>query len=167
MNTLGIVIAVLAIFAGLLGIVGSFLPVLPGPPFSWIGMLLVFLWGKGANGVGDRMSLTLLIVMLVVTIVVTALDYIVPAMFAKRGGASKAASSGALIGSILGMLFFPPWGIILGVGIGAFAGEIIANGRSEKAIPAAWNAFLGFILSTGLKLIACVVMFTYIIIYAF
>ena len=167
MTTVGIIIAIVAIILGLIGIVGSFLPVLPGPPFSWLGMLLVFLWGGGTNGGGDKMSLTLLIVMLVVTIIVTILDYVVPAFFAKRGGASKAASAGALVGSILGMLLFPPWGIILGVGIGAFAGEIIANGMSEKAIPAAWNAFLGFLFSTGLKLIACVVMFTYIIIYAF
>lgn len=167
MTTLGIIIAVSAIILGLIGIVGSFLPVLPGPPFSWIGMLLVFLWGVGANGSGDKMSLTLLIVMLVVTILVTILDYVVPALFAKKGGASKAASAGALVGSILGMLLFPPWGIIVGVGIGAFVGEIISNGMTEKAIPAAWNAFLGFLFSTGLKLIACVVMFTYIIIYAF
>ena len=164
---MNVVIIIIAIVLGLLGIIGSFLPVLPGPPFGWLGMLVIFLWGKGTGGDGSPMSLTLLIIMLVVTIVVTALDYIVPALFAKKGGASKSASAGALVGSIIGMLFFPPWGIILGVAIGAFAGEFIHSGFTEKAVPAAWNAFLGFLLSTGLKLIASVVMFTYIIIYAF
>lgn len=162
-----IVIAIIAIIIGLVGIVGSVLPGLPGPPISWIGMLLIYIWGGGTKG-GEPMSLTLLLIMLGVTIVVTILDYVVPSYFTKKTGGSKWGSWGAIIGLIVGTIFFPPWGMILGSAIGAFAAELLFSGRNaEASLESAWGAFLGFLFGTGIKLAATGVMLYYIIAYGF
>ena len=88
-----VVIGILAVIAGVVGILGSILPALPGPPLSWVGMLLLYFWG-GTNGAGEEMSLTLLLVWLGITVAVTILDYVVPAYFTKVTGGSKYASIG-------------------------------------------------------------------------
>ena len=160
------VLAILAIIAGVIGIVGSIIPGLPGPPVSWVGMLLAFL-AKGLNSTGERMSLTLLLVWLAITIIVSILDYVIPAKFTKITGGSKAASRGALAGLVLGM-FFTPIGMILGRLICAFAAELLFSGKGiALSVKAALGTFLGFITGTWLKLVTSSVMLYYIIVYAF
>ena len=162
-----IFIAIVAIILGLVGIIGSVAPGLPGPPLSWVGLLLIYLWGGGTKG-GEPMSLTILLVMLAVTVIVTVLDYVVPAWFTKRTGGSKYGSWGSLIGLFVGMFFFAPWGMILGTMIGAFAAELLFSGKgTNESLKAAWGAFLGFLSGTGIKLAATGVMFYYIIAYGF
>ena len=85
------VVIVLAVLAGLIGIAGSILPGLPGTPFSWIGMLILYIWGSGANGEGDPMSLQTLIVWGIVVLVVSVIDYIVPMYLTRATGGSKYA----------------------------------------------------------------------------
>ncbi|MBO5545687.1 MAG: DUF456 domain-containing protein, partial [Bacteroidales bacterium] len=94
MNTFMIIVAVIL---GVVGIAGSILPGLPGPPLSWIGVLLIYFFG------GDPMSQTLLFVLLAVTIVVTVVDYLVPAWFTKVTGGSKYAAWGAILGLLAGL----------------------------------------------------------------
>ncbi|MFC2110692.1 DUF456 domain-containing protein [Bacteroidota bacterium] len=129
-----------------LGIVGSFLPILPGPPTGWIGLLLLhqtdavptdwnFLW-----------------ITLFIAILVTVLDYIIPIIGTKKFGGTKKGMWGATFGLIIG-LFFGPIGIIAGPFIGAFIGEYLGNpDDTQKALKVAFGSFIGFLLSTGLKL---------------
>ena len=160
------VLGILAIIAGVAGIVGSIIPALPGPPASWIGMLLAF-FAKGLDKSGEPMSLTFLLIWCGIMIVVTVLDYIVPAKFTKITGGTKAASKGAMLGLLLGM-FLTPVGMILGSLIGAFAGELIFAGKNiTDSVKSSLGAFLGFICGTGLKLISSGLMMYYIIIYSF
>jgi uncharacterized protein YqgC (DUF456 family) len=160
-------ITVLAIVAGIGGIAGSILPGLPGAPFSWIGMLLLYIWGNGANAAGEPMSLTTLIVWGVVVVVVSVVDYIVPMYLTKATGGSKYAERGAMIGLIAG-IFLTPIGMVLGSFLGAFLGELIyAKKDAESSLKAAIGSFLGFILGTGIKTIAAVLMMWKIIVYAF
>ena len=160
-----VVIAILAVLAGIVGILGSILPALPGPPLSWLGMLLLYFWG-GTDGKGEGMSLTVLLTMLGVTIVVSILDYLVPSYFTKVTGGSKAAGRGALIGMLVGIFIFPPWGMIVFSLLGAFLAELIfKKKRSTEALNAALGSFIGFIFGTGMKLAACGVMMYYIIVY--
>ena len=159
-----VLISILAVLAGVIGIIGSILPALPGPPLSWLGMLLLYFWG-GTNGKGEEMSSTILLVMLGVTIVVSILDYVVPGYLTKVTGGSKYAERGAIIGMIIGM-FLSPLGMILLSFFGAFLAEIIyAKKSSGAALKSALGSFLGFLLGTGMKLIACGVMMYYIIVY--
>jgi uncharacterized protein YqgC (DUF456 family) len=113
METLLLVIAAVLIF---LGIVGSFLPFLPGPPLAWAGLLLMHFTST------HYFSVTFLIITAIVTAVVSLLDYILPVWATKRSGGTKYGQKGATAGMILG-LFAGPLGIVLGPLIGAFVGE--------------------------------------------
>lgn len=151
-------LSILAVILGLIGIAGAIIPGLPGPPISWIGILLAYLSEGG-------MSPTCLWVWLAVAIVVTILDYVLPASFTKLTGGSKYASWGALIGLFVGMLFpLVPVGMLGGSILGAFLAEIVfANKDVGSSIVSALGAFAGFIFTTGMKLIVCGLMMYYIV----
>ena len=160
-------IGILAIVLGIVGIIGSVAPALPGPPLSWLGLLALYIWGGGTNGAGDPMSTRFLLIWLAIVIVVSILDYIVPAYFTKLTGGSKWGGWGAIAGLFLGLIY-PPVGMILGSLLGAFAGELLfAQKDTVTSIKSAFGAFLGFLFGTGLKLITTGVMLFYIIVYAF
>ena len=160
-------IAILAIVLGIVGIIGSVAPALPGPPLGWLGMLVLYIWGGGANGAGEPMSTQFLLIWLGIVIIVSILDYIVPAYFTKVTGGSKYGSWGAIAGLFLGLVF-PPVGMILGSLLGAFAAEFLFAGTDTvTSLKSAFGAFLGFLFGTGLKLICSAVMLFYIVIYAF
>jgi uncharacterized protein YqgC (DUF456 family) len=158
-------IAILAVCAGVFGIIGAIVPGLPGPPVSWVGMLLLYFWG-GVNRAGDKMSTTLLLVWLGITILVSVLDYLVPGYFTKVTGGTKYGSRGAIVGLILGAIFIPPFGMIIGAIAGAFCAELYyAQKGTGAAFKSALGAFGGFLFGTGLKFIAACCMMYYIIVY--
>ena len=160
-------IGILAIVLGIVGIIGSIAPGLPGPPLSWLGMLALYIWGGGTNGAGEPLSTQFLLVWLGIVIVVSVLDYFVPAYFTKLTGGSKYGSWGALAGLFIGLIF-PPVGMILGSLIGAFAGDLLfAEKDAGTSLKSAFGAFLGFLFGTGLKLTCSAVMLFYLLIYAF
>lgn len=166
-NKMETFIAIAAILLGLLGLVGSVVPGIAGPPFSWAGLLVLYIWGSGTNSSGDPLSLTILLVWLGITIFLWIMDYVVPGYFTKLTGGSKYGGWGATIGLFLGLIY-PPVGMILGALGGAFIGELVfARKDPATSVKAAFGAFLGFLASTGAKLIACAVMMFYIVIYAF
>lgn len=159
-----VVLAIFAVILGIVGIVGSIVPGLPGPPVSWVGLLLAYL-KHGVNGAGDQMTLTFLLVWLAVTIIVSILDYVVPAKFTRMTGGSKAASRGAIVGLLIGM-FVPPVGILLGTLLGAFLADFIFEDKGVwGSFKASIGAFLGFICGTGMKLVTSGIMMYYIIVY--
>lgn len=161
------VIIIIAILLGIVGIIGSIVPGIPGPPVSWLGMLVLYIWGSGLDSAGDPMSTRLLLIWLGITIVVTILDYIVPAYFTKITGGSKYGGWGAIIGLFAGLVFTPV-GMIVGSLIGAFVAELLfANKDAGTSLKSALGAFLGFLFGTGLKLISTAVMLYYIIVFAF
>ena len=160
-------VAVAAIVLGIAGIIGSVAPALPGPPLSWLGLLLLYFWGGGVNGAGEPMSTTFLLVWLAIVGVVSLLDYVVPAYFTKLTGGSKYGGWGAIAGLVIGLIY-PPVGMILGSLLGAFAAELLFAGKNATdSVKSAFGAFLGFLFGTGLKLTCSGVMLFYIIIYAF
>ena len=82
-------IAIIAIVMGVVGIIGSVAPALPGPPLSWVGLAVLYIWGSGTNGAGDPVTTKFLLIWLGIVIVVSLLDYFVPAYFTKLTGGSK------------------------------------------------------------------------------
>ena len=155
---------VLAIILGIIGIIGSVVPGLPGPPLSWVGLIIMY-YLKGTNGAGDPMSTKFLVLWLIITTLVTVVDYVVPAWFTKLTGGSKYAARGAIIGLIVGMIV-PPVGIIVGALLGAFGAELLFAGKDTiSSMKSALGAFVGFLFGTGIKLIASGLMMYYIIVY--
>ena len=158
-----IVLVVLAFLCLLVGLLGSVVPALPGPPVSYIGLLLLQ-WSGYAG-----FSVFFLIVWAALTVIVTIMDNVLPAVMTKRFGGSRLAVAGSVLGLIAGMIFFAPAGLIAGPFLGAFAGELINmrfqalrknNTGADAAVPtggkpfkAALGAFLAFIAGTGAKLI--------------
>ncbi len=130
----------------LVGILGSFLPVLPGLPISWLGLLLIHLTSV------VPMNYTFLGVWLAVALLILILDYVIPAMGTKKFGGSKYGIYGTTLGLIVG-LFFPPFGFIVGPFVGAYIGEMINQQNSKVAVKAAWGSFVGFLASSFMKFI--------------
>jgi uncharacterized protein YqgC (DUF456 family) len=140
----------------ILGIIGCLVPVLPGPPFSFLGLLLLHF-----SKFGHFPSVTL-IVLGIVAVVVTILDYIVPVWGTRKFGGSKYGTRGATVGLFIGF-FLGPLGIILGPLIGAFVGEMIFKDDLSYAFKAGFGSLLGFLTGIGLKLAASFIMTFYFI----
>jgi len=133
-------------FIMILGLVGAFIPILPGPLTSWAGLLILH-FTKAIN-----FSTSFLIVTFSIALLVWVLDYFIPALGTKKFGGSKKGIIGSTVGLFLGFIFFPPLGIIVGPFIGAFVGELIHDGsNNNRALKAAFGSFIGFLFSTGLK----------------
>ncbi len=131
----------------LIGIVGSFIPVLPGPPTGWAGLLLLYLTSV------IPMNWWVLGITLGVAIIITILDYIIPAMGTKKSGGTRYGIWGTTIGLIIGLLSPIPLGFLIGAFLGAFIGEMIYDSKDpSRATKAAFGSFLGFLTSTFIKL---------------
>lgn len=144
----------LAIVCAVVGLVGAIVPMLPGPPVSYVTLWMMWLYDKGS------VSSTSLWVMGILMVVVSVIDYIAPIWMTKLGGGSKLSMHGATIGLIIG-LFCGPWGLILGPFIGALVGELLTKKPFGQALKVASLSFVAFILTTGMKFfygIAVIVM---------
>ena len=160
-------IIVAAIILGNIGIPGSILPGLPGTPFSWIGLLILYIWGNGTNMDGFPMSAYTLIIWGVVVVIVSLIDYVVPMYLTRVTGGSKYAERGAMIGLIAGIIL-TPIGMIAGSFLGAFIAEYSwAKKDAASALKAALGSFVGFILGTGLKTIVSCLILWRILVFAF
>lgn len=145
-----------AIILMILGIIGCLVPVLPGPPLSYLGLVLLH-FSKFAD-----FSSAILITMASIAVVVSILDYIVPVWGTKKFGGSKYGTRGATVGLIIG-LFLGPLGIIIGPFIGAFVGELIFKDDMKYALKAGFGSLLGFLTGIGLKLAASFIMTFYFV----
>ena len=142
-----IVLILLSGLLMLLGLAGSFLPVLPGVPLSWLGLLLLYFTSA------LPMNYTFLGITLVVTIIMFALQYAIPALGTKYLGGSRAGMIGATLGLVAGIFVPIPFAIIIVPFIGAFLGEIINRSDSRTALRAASGSFIGLLASTFMEFI--------------
>lgn len=137
------------------GILGGVLPVLPGPPLSYIGLLLLHFTER------YQFPSRFLIIWAIITLVVYLLDYAIPAWGTKRFGGSNRGIWGSIIGLVIGLFFFPPIGIIIGPFLGAVAGELTLSKDSAVALKSGFGSFIGFLVGTLMKLMASGLMAWY------
>ncbi len=130
----------------LAGIAGCLLPVIPGPPLSFLALLLVS-FTKYAE-----FTVNFLIITGIIAVLVTLVDLAVPVWATKKCGGSRYGMWGAGIGIIAGIFFFPPAGLLLGPLAGAITGELIRGTGGRRAVIAGLGSFAGFLLGVGLKL---------------
>ena len=135
------------------GWLGCILPVMPGPPLSYIALLLIQFTRF------SDFSVEFLLITAAVTIIVTVVDFVLPVWGTRKWGGSRAGTVGAILGLLVG-LFFAPVGIILGPFAGAVLCELIAGRETNAALRSGFGSFVGFILGAVLKLSVCAV-FTY------
>lgn len=153
-NTLFII---LALVSGIVGLLGSVLPAMPGPPFSYAALLLLLPCD------GESISSLTLWITGIFFVVVFVLDYVAPVWMTNLTGGSKQATIGSMIGLVVG-LFFLPWGLIVGPFVGAFIGEMMKSASKGKALKVALMSFVGFLLTTGMKIIYGSVMLFIVIV---
>ena len=132
------------------GLIGSFLPVLPGPSVSWVGLaLLYFTKAVPAN-------YWVLGIALLITVVISVLDYVIPAKGTKRFGGSSYGIWGTNIGLVIGILAPVPFGFLIGPFLGALIGELIYDFKDHnRALKAAAGSFVGFLASSFMKFVIC------------
>ncbi len=128
-----------------IGLIGAFLPVIPGLPFSYAGILVIHLSGVAT------FSTFFLAAWAIIIVAVLILENALPAYTTQKFGGSVYGVTGSTIGMILGMLFFPPLGFFAGTLAGAFIGELVYKPDFNKALKAAWGSFLGFLTGTMIK----------------
>lgn len=147
---------VLGIILILVGLLGSLLPLLPGPPVAYVGLLLQLF--------RDPVPFTTNFILVWGGIVLLSLllDYIVPIWGTKRFGGTRYGVWGCTIGFLLAF-WMGPWGVIIGPFIGAFVGEMIGGQSSHKSFRAAWGSFIGFLLGSFVKLVVCFMLLYYVI----
>lgn len=143
----------------ILGIIGSVLPVLPGPITGWFGLLLLFLTTT------IPMNYYWLGITLALAILIFILDYLIPGMGAKKFGGSKMGANGATIGLLIGLILPIPLGFVIGAFAGAFIGELIVEPTNlKRALKSAFGSFLGFLASTTMKVFVSLI---FLVIYCY
>ncbi len=147
---------ILGILLILLGIAGSLLPVLPGPPIAFIGLLLQQLRTEHPFTSG------FIWIWAGIVLLTVLFDYLIPIWGTKRFGGTKYGAWGCTLGFILAF-WMGPWGVIFGPFIGAFVGELIGGQDSARSFKAAVGSFIGFLLGSFLKIVACFMMLYYLI----
>lgn len=152
-----ILLILIATIFMIVGLIGCLLPVLPGPPFSYIGLLITQLLSPAP------FSLKFMLVWLLITVVVVALDYVVPIYGTKKYGGSRFGIWGSVLGLVVG-LFFSPFGIIIGPILGALIGELLSGKKYAEASKAALGSFIGFLVGTLFKLLASSFMIYYFVV---
>ncbi len=137
----------LAVVLLILGLAGCIIPVMPGPPIAFVGLLIVYF-------ITEEISGSAILIYGAITLVTVILDYIVPMLGVKYFGGTRWGKWGCFIGSLVG-LFFMPWGIIAGPFIGAFIGEIIGESNMRDALKSGLGSLLGFLVGVILKIVVC------------
>ena len=145
-DTLLIVMGALCLLAGL---AGCLLPVLPGPPLAYLGLLLLHLTERVA------FSRSRLLAGLALVALAWALDAVIPALGAKRWGGTRWGIWGCFAGAFAGLFIVPPVGFVLGSFIVAITGELLGGKQGADAFLAGIGTLMGFLLGTVIKIALC------------
>lgn len=153
-------IQLVSIILLILGILGTFIPVLPGLLLSICG-LLIYKFGTEAP-----LSMIYVWIFVFLTAVSVVLNYVIPARTNRKYGGTRWGSVGSFIGTIVGMFFIPlPFGFLIGMFLGVFVGELLHDASDKRK---AWNstkgAFIGFLYGTGFNFIVGLAMFLVVLI---
>jgi len=153
MDLLLIIISAVLIISG---IIGSFMPILPGPLTSWFGLFILNLISS------IEIDSTLLIITFIIAITIFILDSLIPIYGSKYFGATKYGIIGASIGLVIGIITPIPFGILIGPILGALIGELLFNNDLKKSIKSSIGVLIGFVASSFIKFVTSIV---YLMIY--
>lgn len=144
-----------AFFLLLAGIVGAFLPVLPGPPLSYAGMLFIHFTSI------TSFSANVLITFGIITLLITLADFLLPIWGTKFGKGTRHGMWGASIGLVIGIFFLPPFGVLIGPLAGAWLAEKVNGKENRDALRSAVGSFAGLLLGVVLKFTVSIAMTWY------
>lgn len=140
---------IFAAFLNLIGLIGTIVPALPGPPLSFVGMVLCCVAAP------NPIMIILTVMMFLLVLAVTILDFVIPGWLTNKVGGCKKATWGATLGLIVG-LFYAPLGLIIGPFLGAFIGEYSNCQKLEPSFKVAVYTFFSLLIGTLFKLVTCI-----------
>jgi uncharacterized protein YqgC (DUF456 family) len=143
---------VLGIVLTVVGVVGTIVPILPGAPIVFVG-LLVAAWSENFQKVGT-FTLSLLFLLMLGSVLA---DFLATSLGVKKMGASWRAVIGTSVGTLVGFFFGLP-GLLLGPFVGAVLGEWWARRDLRRAGKIGLAAWLGLLLGTAAKVAAAFMM---------
>lgn len=152
-----VIIVIIGIVLSLAGLIGCIIPALPGPPLNYLAILLIHFTEIA------EFTNRFLIIYFLLNVAVIVFDYALPVYGAKLYGASKKGIWGSFIGLVLGLFFFPPFGIIFGALVGAVIGELLAGKNESEALRAGLATFATSLVMIAAKLILSALMTFYFI----
>ena len=142
----------------ILGVLGSLIPIIPGPISGWLGLLIL------SFSSFVKIENYFLILSFLIALLIFFLDNITPILIAKKFGGGKGSTIGSLLGLVFGIIYLGPFGVLIGPFFGAFFGELIANFENKKgALKSAFGSFIGFLTGVLLKLIIGLIFLFYYI----
>ena len=140
-----LILLLIGVILCMAGIVGSFIPIIPGPITSWIGILILNLTSA------VDFNFYFVIITFFFAVIISALDYIIPIIGVKKLGGSKGGLIGASIGLVIGFIILGPLGILFGPFVGAIAGEMINKKNLKESLKPALGSLLGIMIGSGIK----------------
>lgn len=140
-----LLLLIVSLLLCLIGIVGSFLPIIPGPVTSWLGILLLNLTSA------VEFNLNFVLITFTVAVSVGILDYIIPILGVKKLGGSRSGQIGTTVGLIVALIILGPIGIIIGPFMGALLGEMSTNKSIQDSLKPAFGSFIGVIAGSVIK----------------
>ena len=140
-----IILLIIGLLLCLIGIVGSFLPIIPGPVTSWLGILLLNLTSV------VEFNLNFVLITLTVAISVGILDYLIPVLGVKKLGGTRSGQIGTTLGLIIALIILGPIGIIIGPFGGALLGEMSTKKSFQDSVKPAFGAFVGVVSGSVIK----------------
>ena len=152
-----VLLIIIGSILSIVGLIGCLIPGLPGPPLNFLAVLLLQFQDERA------FSWKFILMWALITAAITVLDYIIPVLGTKKFGGSQRGVYGSVIGLLLGLFFFPPFGIIIGPFLGAVVGEITGGKNTQEALRAGFGSFLGFLTGTAIKLLVSGLLVYYFI----
>ncbi|MBL1220114.1 DUF456 domain-containing protein [Chryseobacterium sp. L7] len=151
-------INILCLILLFLGILGTFLPVLPGLLLSICG-LLIYKFGTNAD-----LPMIYIWAFGILTAISAVLSYVIPAKTNRKYGGTRWGSIGSIVGTIVGIFIPIPLGFLIGMFAGVFIGELLHDSKDmKKALRSTKGAFIGFIYGTGFSLVVGVAMFLVVV----
>lgn len=145
-----------------LGFLGTFLPILPGVPLAWLGILLYAYFTGFA-----KITLTTVLIFFGLVLFTMLVDFVAPIIGAKKYNASKQGIAGAFLGFLVGVVFLGPLGIVIGPLGGAFLGELLSGKREGAAIQSAFGTFIGFLAGSLIKIIVVFIFLGFLLVAVF
>lgn len=156
-------ITLVSIILLIIGILGTFLPVLPGLLLSLAGVLIF------KFGTDSEMPMLYVWIFGILTAISAVLNYVIPARTNKKYGGTRWGSIGSFVGTIAGMFLIPvPFGFLIGMLLGVLIGELLHDiNDKKKAFNSMKGALIGFLYGTGFNFMVGMAMFLVVIYYAF
>lgn len=145
---------VIIIVLFILSFIGIVMPIVPGAPLIWFGIIIYYFGIEPISGWFFWVSI------IVLTILSFVVDYVASVTFVDKWGGSKASKWAVILGLIFGPILLGPLGIILGPFILAVIAEILNGATITNSLKIGLASFVGLLGSSILKGLIYILMIT-------